>query len=253
MSAFVTAIRTLTVFTVPGKESGKFSDSLYWFPVVGLLLGCLQASGAYLVSLGGWNELASAVAVSCGYLFTRAIHADGLADVADGFWGGRTKDDALRIMKDSSVGAFGVIALCVVLLFKWIAVLKLVDAGSFNGIASGVLLARWVQVMLASSLSYARREGGTANSFVDGAGWPHLLVSSLLTSVLIFFLFRDNIVHAVILVIAAAAAALLTGLKSYRKIGGVTGDVLGAGSELAEVFVWVTAALLSFQPFCFQG
>lgn len=253
MSALVTAIRTLTVFSVPGKENGKFSDSLYWFPVVGLLLGFLQASGAFLVSRFGWNELASAVAVSCGYLFTRAIHADGLADVADGFWGGRKKDDALRIMKDSSVGAFGVIALCGILLLKWIAVLKLVDAGSFNGIASGVMLARWVQVMLASSLSYARREGGTANLFVDGAGWPHILVSSLLTSLLLFFLFRDNITHAAILVCAAAAAAFITGLKSYRKIGGVTGDVLGAGSELAEVSVWITAAFLSFPPCCFQG
>ncbi|NTW10990.1 MAG: adenosylcobinamide-GDP ribazoletransferase [Chlorobiaceae bacterium] len=244
MRAFITAIRTLTVFPVPGKDTDNFSDSLFWFPAVGMLLGVIQAFGAYLVSLCGWNELAAAAVVFGGAICTRAIHADGLADVADGFWGGRTKEDALRIMKDSSVGAFGVIALYGVLLFKWIAVLRLINTGSFACIASGVLLARWVQVLLASTFSYARREGGTANSFVDGARWSHLLVASLLTSLLLFISFRANISLAAIMAFAAFGAAFLTGLKSYRKIGGVTGDVLGAGSELCEVFVWVAAAMV---------
>jgi len=217
---------------------------LFWFPVVGLLLGIIQAFTVYLVSLFGWNELAAAAGVFGGVIFTGAIHADGLADVADGFWGGRTKEDALRIMKDSSVGAFGVVALCAVLLLKWIALVKLVQAGSFVFIASGVLLARWVQVMLASFLPYARKEGGTANSFVEGAGWPHVLVSSFLTSLLLFFICRCNFYPAAVLASAAIASAFLTGLKSHRKIGGVTGDVLGAGSELCEVFVWIAAALV---------
>lgn len=243
--AFVTAVRTLTVLPLPGRDTDRFSDSLYWFPAVGLLLGILQAFAAWLVSLCGWSELSAASAVAAGVICTRAMHADGLADVADGFWGGRTKEDALRIMKDSSVGAFGVIALCLVMLFKWIAIEKLVSAGSFISIAGGVMLARWVQVALASTLPYARKEGGTACAFVGGAGKPHLLFSSLLTALLLFLSYRDNLSHAAAMASAALAAALLVGYKSSRKIGGVTGDVLGAASELCETFVWIAAAMFS--------
>lgn len=246
MRGFVTAVRTLTVFPVPGRECESFSDSLFWFPVVGLLLGLIQVFTVYLVSLSGWNELAAAAGVFGGVILTRAIHADGLADVADGFWGGRTKDDMLRIMKDSSVGAFGVVALSAVLLLKWIAMVKLVQSGSFACIASGVLLARWVQVMLASSMSYARKEGGTAASFVNGAGWRHILVGSVLTAALLYMPYHNKPFIPVVLAAAASLAALLAGMTSYRRIGGVTGDVLGAGSEIAEVFVWTAGALLSF-------
>ncbi len=242
MSGFITAMRTLTVFPVPGREARKFSDSLFWFPAVGLVLGVLQASAAYLLSFSGWPELAAAAGVLAGTVFTRGMHADGLADVADGFWGGKTKADALRIMKDSSVGAFGVTALAGVLLLKWIAVMQLVKSGSFACIASGVLLARWAQVLLASALPYARIEGGTAHDFVDGAGWPHAAGSSLLVLLLMLVFMRENLLMAATMSGAAVAAVIVTGVKSFRKIGGVTGDVLGAGNELCELVVWISAA-----------
>ena len=241
----VTALRTLTVFPVPGKESATFSNSLYWFPVAGLLLGLLQAALAYGTALSGWNELAAFMTVFGGLFFTRGIHADGLADVADGFLGARTKDSALRIMKDSCLGTFGVLALCSSLLLKWVVVLRLVQGSFFTVIAAGVLLARWVQVLLASSLPYARSEGGTAGAFVQGAGKSHLLISSLLAILFLAMIFHDNPLKTVALVSAAISAALLAGITAYRKIGGVTGDVLGAGSELAEIFVWTAGALLA--------
>ncbi|NTW55659.1 MAG: adenosylcobinamide-GDP ribazoletransferase [Chlorobiaceae bacterium] len=241
----VTALRTLTVFSVPGKETATFSNSLYWFPVAGLLLGFVQAALAYCTALSGWNELAAFMTVFGGLAFTRGIHADGLADVADGFLGARTKDSALRIMKDSCLGTFGVLSLCTSLLLKWVVVLRLVRGGSFTVIAAGVLLARWVQVLLASSLPYARREGGTAGAFVQGAGKSHLLISSLLAILFLAMIFHDNPLMTVALASAAISAALFAGITAYRKIGGVTGDVLGAGSELAEIFVWTAGALLA--------
>ena len=245
LSALVTALRTLTVLPVPGKDSETFSSSLFWFPVVGLLLGLLQAAIGYAGYSVGWNELAAALVVLGGIALTRGMHADGLADMADGFWGGKSKEAALRIMKDPNVGSFGALAISGMMLLKWIAVLKLIASGAFGFIAAGVLLARWVQVLLASSLPYARAEGGTAHSFVDGAGWPHTVVTSLLTLLFLFLLLHGNLYALAVALFAAILVVATIGMLSYRKIGGVTGDVLGAGSELTEVLVWIAGAVYS--------
>lgn len=243
LGGLVTALRTLTVFPVPGRDTETFSRSLFWFPVVGLLLGLMQAAIGYFGSHFAWNELSAAIVVLGGIALTRGMHADGLADMADGFWGGRTRESALRIMKDPNVGSFGAIALSGMMLLKWIAIFKLVGLGAFEFIAAGVLLARWVQVLLASALPYARREGGTAQSFVSGAGGLHIMVTSLLTLVFLFPLLHADIYAIAAVISAVLAAAAFTGVLSYRKIGGVTGDVLGAGSELTELFVWIVSAL----------
>jgi len=245
LSGLVTALRTLTVLPVPGKDTETFSSSLFWFPVVGLLLGLLQAVIGYAGYSAGWNELAAALVVLGGIGLTRGIHADGLADLADGFWGGKTREAALRIMKDPNVGSFGALAISGMMLLKWIAVLKLVAIGAFGFIAAGVLLARWVQVLLASTLPYARAEGGTAHSFVNGAGWRHSLVTSLLTLLFLCLLLHYNLYAVAVAFSAAISVGVGIGMLSYRKIEGVTGDVLGAGSELTEVLVWISGALYS--------
>ena len=243
LSGLVTALRTLTVLPVPGKDTETFSNSLYWFPAVGLLLGFMQLAIGYAGYLSGWNELAAALVVLGGIGLTRGIHADGLADLADGFWGGKTKEAVLRIMKDPNVGSFGALALSGMMLVKWIAVLKLFSLGAFGFIVCGVLLARWIQVLLASSLPYARSDGGTAHSFVNGAGWSHVVVSSCLTLIFLGAHLHFEPYTLAVAVFAALAAGVLIGILSYRKIGGVTGDVLGAGSELTEAFVWIAGAV----------
>ncbi len=245
LSGLVTALRTLTVIPVPGKECDSFSHSLFWFPVVGLLLGLMVASIGFFSSLTGWNELSAALVLLGGIVLSRGMHADGLADLADGFWGGRTREAILRIMKDPNVGSFGAIALSAMMLLKWIALFKLVSLGAFEFIAAGVLLARQVQVLLASSLPYARKEGGTAQAFVSGAGALHIVVTALLTLLFLIPLLHADLYALVTVVAAALVGALLTGGLSWRKIGGVTGDVLGAGSEVTELFVWIAAALYS--------
>ncbi len=251
LSGLVTALRTLTVLPVPGKECDTFSLSLFWFPVVGLLLGIIEAAIGFSTSLLGWNELSAAFVLLSGIVLSRGMHLDGLADLADGFWGGRTREAALRIMKDPNVGSFGAIALGAMMLLKWIALFKLVSLGAFALIAAGVLLARQVQVLLASALPYARSEGGTAQAFVSGAGALHIVVTSLLTLLFLAALLGADLSALVTVVSASLVGALLTGGLSWRKIGGVTGDVLGAGSEVTELFVWIAAAL--YAAFRAQG
>ncbi|HWR00794.1 MAG TPA: adenosylcobinamide-GDP ribazoletransferase [Chlorobaculum sp.] len=244
LRGLVTAIRTLTLLPVPGREADRFSSSLYWFPVVGLMIGTVQATLAWAGAKAGWVELAALLALGGGVVLTRGLHADGLADMADGFFGGRTKDARLRIMKDPNVGSFGAMALIVVTLFKWVCLLELVRYGAFGMIAGGVMLARMVQVFLAARLSYARAEGGTATAFVEGAGTVHLLIAFVSGLLLLLPLVHFDPLKSALLTLAAIGPASAVGFLSWRKIEGVTGDVLGACSELTEAFVWLAAVLI---------
>lgn len=244
----VTALRTLTLLPVPGRDAERFSDSLYWFALVGVLIGTLQATLAWAALFFGWPEFAAALGLLGGIVLTRGLHADGLADLADGFFGGRSREARLRIMKDPAVGSFGAIALVVVNLFKWICLLELTRNRAFGLMVAGVLLARMAQVLLASTMPYARAEGGTATAFVEGAGRTHLLVAFVSGAALLPFLPGCSPAQSVLLMITALFSALFTGLISYRKIGGVTGDVLGACSEVTETVVWLVAVLLLKLP-----
>jgi adenosylcobinamide-GDP ribazoletransferase len=245
----VTALRTLTILPVPGRDAERFSDSLYWFPLAGLVIGTLEALLARVGVLAGWYEMAALLALGGGIVLTRGLHADGLADLADGFFGGRNREAALRIMKDPNVGSFGSLALIFVMLFKFVCLLELTRYGAFGTLTAGVLLARMSQVLLASSLPYARAEGGTATAFVEGAGWPHLFVALITAFVLLLYPVGFDWGRALFLMTSALASTLALGLLSRRKIGGVTGDVLGACSELTEAFVWFMAVLSLRFPF----
>ncbi len=245
----VTALRTLTILPVPGRDAERFSDSLYWFSLVGLVIGTLEAQLARFGVLAGWFEMAAFFALGGGIVLTRGLHADGLADLADGFFGGRNREAALRIMKDPNVGSFGSLALILVMLFKYVCLLELVRYQAFGTLIAGVMLARAGQVVLATWLPYARAEGGTATAFVEGAGWPHLIIALGMAFVFLRIPIGFGLQRALFLMASAIASTLALGLLSRRKIGGVTGDVLGACSELTEAFVWFAAMLSIRFPF----
>lgn len=243
MRGFVTAMRTLTVLPVPGRDAEQFCSSLHWFTAVGLLIGTAEAGLGMLGIYAGWPELAALLPVIGGILLTRGLHADGLADLADGFFGGRNRESALRIMKDPNVGSFGAIALVLLLLAKWVVLLRLVRTGGFDIIVSGVVLARMAQVVLAERLPYARTENGTATAFVNGASPVHLISALVSGVVIVAVVMRLSTLPSAVLLLTALVTAAAVGLLGIRKIGGVTGDVLGAVSEITEVAVWTAGAL----------
>lgn len=245
LRGLVTAMRTLSVLPVPGREAGKFSDSLYWFPLVGLFLGGLQAAAAMLAAGFAWPELSAALVLLSGVVLTRGMHADGLADMADGFFGGRDREARLRIMKDPSVGSFGVLALVLLYLLKWVVLARLLAGEFWTVLIAGVVLARVAQVVLASLLPYARSGGGTASGFVSGAGAWHAAAALLTGAGLVVLL--TGFSHLFFTLLGAfVAVSVLVGWLSVRRIGGVTGDVLGAASELCELVAWCVAACFLF-------
>ena len=239
--ALGTAIRTLTILPCPGREAASLASALPWFPCVGLLIGAgLVFIGWVIGGLVDWPLGAAAVAVAWMAWVTGGLHLDGLADTVDGLAGGRTRERALEIMKDSRVGALGAIALAVVLLLKVIAVARLVELQTWRWLPVPVILARLAQVQLSVALPYARAEGGTASAFVRESGLGAYAVAAISAMVLCALLADFAGIAAWL---AATGVAVVIGAGMRRRLGGVTGDVLGYASEMTEALLFIAFAI----------
>jgi adenosylcobinamide-GDP ribazoletransferase len=225
---------------VPGRDAESFASSLPWFPVVGLLLGA-ALYGLCLLLGAGWPEGTALAAVAGGTLLTRGIHLDGLADSADGLFGGRTRERMLEIMKDSRMGAFGGIAISLALLAKFVLVARLAALDAAVWLIPAYVASRTAQPLLAVTLPYAR-ETGTAGPFLAEASPRHALLALLAGMAAVACVGRLDIRWLVALAIGLAIAVLL-GRSFRRRVGGITGDLLGAASEVVETAVLLYGCL----------
>lgn len=235
-------MRTLSIVPFPGGEARKAASALPWFPLVGGAIGGVLYGICVLEDrfLGrGWPGGTAILVIALGAVLTRCIHLDGLADWADAFGSMADRERKLAIMKDPHVGTFGIVALVTVLAAKWVAVVELLEYEAALWIVAAYVVSRTMQVELAAALPYARAEGGTAASFVRDVRLRHRLGGWLVALALVLPIFGP-----------AGAAALVAGLviaRSFgfwcsRRLGGVTGDLLGAASELVETGVLFVAA-----------
>jgi adenosylcobinamide-GDP ribazoletransferase len=207
------------------------------FPVVGAALGVALASVGTLLARALPAPLVAVLVVAASALATGALHLDGLADTADGLGGGRDAEHALRIMKDHAVGAYGATALLLSVLVKVAALHALFAGGAaYTWLTVAGALSRWVTVPLAR-LPSARASGlGAAVSAhvgrfeVGGATAIALGVAVALAGA------RGAVAAA-----AVAALGVAFGALCRRRIGGVTGDTLGAAAEASEALVLVLA------------
>lgn len=244
-TTFGIALTFLTVCPWPGSrlaEREQLAAAMAWFPLIGLLLGGLLGGGGW----AGSRWLPPAV-VAAGLVLgltwlTRALHLDGLADTLDGLGGGRTPEAALRIMKDHAIGAFGAAGLVLDLLAKYSLLQVLVAAGAWREIVLFPVLGRWAQVWLAYLSPYARREGGLGEAMTTLTGGRTCAWASASGLVLAALLGRGAGLAAL------GAVALATWLVHFycrRRLGGVTGDVIGAVNEVMEVLALFLLVLLS--------
>jgi adenosylcobinamide-GDP ribazoletransferase len=243
--AFVTAVRTITILPIRGTETEKPTATLPWFPVVGLLLGVITWGVlALLQQFTTWSNGLAVIALGLSIILTRGLHLDGLADWADGFWGGWKRDRILEIMKDSSLGTFGTVALVLVLVAKWCSLSMLIEGGNLHWIILAMIISRAMQVDLAVMQPYARSEDGTGAAFIRNASrseWEPAAWATL-AGVLLFSAgtWQPILAFGVAIVICRTF-----GNWCKRKIGGVTGDILGATSELTETAVLMIGAALA--------
>jgi adenosylcobinamide-GDP ribazoletransferase len=242
---FLTRIPLSSKWNFDARDVGK---STIFFPLVGAGIGGAGAIIFNLFILWFGHQrvpslLTAAIITLVTAWITGALHLDGLADMADGFGGGHTREDVLRIMRDHVIGAYGAVALILLLLIKISALSLLIE----HSIASSYLivapaLARWATVPLGKFLPYARRDGaGLGAAVTDYVGWNELLGATIITSILLYLIIGW---HGIICWIIVYLTTYINGRLCMRRIGGVTGDTLGANTEICEMIVLLTGTFL---------
>ncbi len=217
---------------------------LGWFPVAGLLMGLLLAVWDYLLGLAVGPALRAVLDTLFLVVLTGGLHMDGLADSADGLLGHRGRERALEIMKDSRIGAWGVLAIIAVLGIKTAAFCDIHSDNSNTwrtamGLALVPYFGRLAQCFIIRLIPYCRGKEGMGHSFF-GSGQPWLPAALCLLP-LVFLL---GLFPAIIcLLVFACTVALL--LQWYKKmLGCVTGDMIGASCEICEALLLVALSLV---------
>ncbi|MFV0277302.1 MAG: adenosylcobinamide-GDP ribazoletransferase [Parahaliea sp.] len=234
------AITFLTRIPLPATTCNDdiLARASAYFPGVGLLVGALAALVFYTASTLWTSPVALLLAMAASLLLTGGFHEDGLADTADGFGGGWTVADKLRIMKDSRLGSYGALALVMALLLKFAALSALPETAVPAALVLGQALGRWTALPLIRYTSYVRGEG-TGKPLVDGVTAARFTAASAGCLLLVLLLWPPALVA---LSLTLLAITWLWRRHCLRQIGGVTGDALGAGKELAELAIYLVLA-----------
>jgi cobalamin 5'-phosphate synthase/cobalamin synthase len=241
---FVCALAFLTRAPLPPTlrfETADVSRAALFFPVIGALLGGLAAAGRHLLSPHLPPLVTALLLVGIYALATGALHLDGVADMADGFGGGRTRADVLRIMRDHAIGAYGAFALILVVTLHVAAIASLVEPTpawadrTDRALVVAPVLGRWASIPLGRILPYARLDGGKG-TFAGRTGWIEVGGATILAGAAAIGLLGWRGLAAWGAVVAFSTAM---GVFCHRRIGGVTGDTLGANIEGSTVLVYL--------------
>jgi adenosylcobinamide-GDP ribazoletransferase len=242
--SFWHALAFLTRLPVPKNlQNEAWSRSPSWYPAVGLLLGGVLAALAWGLGLLAAPSLLTAMLVVTAWVYlTGGLHLDGLMDTADGFGSYRSRERVLEIMKDSRVGAMGVLA-AILLLGNKVAALAALPSSVAQ--ALGLLLATMLgRTVMLAALYWARyaREDGLAKSLksVGAAGKTVPFLFAALVLIASAWWLKGALVLVIVLPLLVAFLLIRA---SYKRIGGCTGDVFGALCELTETAVLIALAL----------
>ncbi|MFH1797804.1 MAG: adenosylcobinamide-GDP ribazoletransferase [Candidatus Omnitrophota bacterium] len=248
MKYFLVAVQFLTILPVKIRSKvseGDLGKSLSYFPLAGLVIGLLLAVVVNIfIFLPDLVKAAFVLIVSV--CVTGAIHLDGFADTCDGFYASLSKEKVLEIMRDSHLGAMGMIGVVCILLLKFTLITAIPKDILWKGLIVMAVFSRWCQVLACYVSRYARVEG-KARPFVRYDSKGEFLIASLLT-ILIFLLLMG--VNGLVLFAFSLLPILLLINYIKHRIGGMTGDTIGAVSECAEAvilfFVLICSSWLCF-------
>jgi len=241
------ALQFLTRVPIPfcgDVEQSDLGRSMLCFPLAGALLGLVSAGAYFLLAMILPPLAASVIAVLLVSALTGGLHLDGLADTFDGFYAGRTRARILEIMKDSRVGVMGAAAVAGDLLVKSALLAGIPREAAPWVLVAAPALGRWALVLGAHGARPARGDG-LGSDFIAGLGRTELFGATVIAALLggAALLWID----LKLCLAACLAVPLLTYLWSRfveRKIGGMTGDTLGALNEIAEVAVLLAACAM---------
>jgi adenosylcobinamide-GDP ribazoletransferase len=222
-----------------GAKPATLTRAQRVFPLIGALVGlAIGLVDRALLGLGVPPLAAAALALGAGAWLTGALHEDGLADVGDGFGGGRDRAAKLAIMRDSRLGTYGTLVLLIAFTAKTAALASLPATLVIPGLMVAHALGRAAIPVLAANMPFARADGlGSSAGRPDAAG-AGLAVGM---AALIALLLLPTSLALLAMVLTAAGAAAIAAL-AYRQIGGVTGDVFGAAEQVAETAILLMLA-----------
>jgi len=249
---FINAVQFLTIVTLNKKhrvEENDLAKSMVYFPVVGFLIGFILVNADKLsVLIALPQTIANCLLIVISVVLTRAIHIDGLADTFDGIMGGYSPESRLAIMKDSRLGTAGALAIFFILLLKYLCLNNLFEVDKVAALLTAPMLGRWSQTLMVYNANYGR-EDGMAKAFVGHLRSSGMAaVSAVAVGLTAFVIVREEFRTALLALSLVAGVLLLTYLgKRYltSRLGGVTGDAIGAMSELNEALVLLIFVTLS--------
>ncbi|MEZ5934600.1 MAG: adenosylcobinamide-GDP ribazoletransferase [Alphaproteobacteria bacterium] len=242
---FLIALQFLTRLPIPGRLQSVWGmedlrDSVHMFPLVGVVVGLgagLVCAAAVFCNLP--PVISAILAVAAQILMTGALHEDGLADVCDGFGGGRTREEKLAIMRDSRLGTYGALGLILNLALRIGAIGAIAQpADAAFALIAAAALSRAAMPAAMRLLPQARAEGLAASAGRPQRGRVLLGVG---LGVVVSFLCLPVMVAGVAIAASFVAGALSLGI-ARRQIGGITGDVLGGLQQVVEVLTLLTVA-----------
>lgn len=230
------ALQFLTRVPIRLKKEPSLNATVAWFPLAGAIIGAAVGGAA----AGLWHVVpplvAGAVGIAVGLLITGAFHEDGLGDIADAFGGGWTVERRLEILKDSRQGTYGVAAICTSIVIRVGAMGSLPGPWAmFTAAVAAHTMGRVAAVGMAGTMKLATHSGLGADygrSTTRLRAIVSVICGTALTAVVVGW-------WALPLAVAALVAVVATGTLAKRKIGGISGDVLGATEQVAEILCLV--------------
>jgi adenosylcobinamide-GDP ribazoletransferase len=231
------AFQFLTRLPISGirYEPDSLSRSAKFFPIVGLVIGFAASLLQRMLTPHLDRSLVALLVLLFLVLITGGLHEDALADAADAFGGGWNREQVLTILRDSRIGSFGALALILSVLARFVLLSALPGDRFMKVVLSAHVLCRWTTLPLSYFLGPARGSEGQGARIAQKISPASLLVGTLSSLAIVFFLMRSKFWAPMV---AAILVTALSGLYYFRRIGGVTGDCFGATNQLAEIAVY---------------
>jgi adenosylcobinamide-GDP ribazoletransferase len=247
MKGFINALEFLTLFRIRGNtraesEPGALASSMAWFPLVGAFQGLVALIPAYLLSFVLPWSVVAAIVLAVLMLTNGGFHLDGFADTVDGIAGGSSPEERMGIMRDSATGAVGVAAVVFLLVIKYAALSAVPEGWRLVAVFALPVAGRWSMVPLSCISVYARPGGGLGTAFSGGSAMA-LLASTLMAAIVMVFTLG---LTSLIVLSVIGVSVFLFAVFFRRRLGGVTGDVFGFQSEVAEALCLLVIAAAAF-------
>jgi adenosylcobinamide-GDP ribazoletransferase len=240
VSSFLAALQFLTLFPWPrrtDRSADEVGPSAIFFPVIGVLLGLILVLVNVLLEPLASPALSSVALVAVLALLTRGLHLDGLGDTFDGLGAGGERERMLNIMDDSHTGAFGVIAIVLLLFFKIHAIAS-IDDERWRALLAAPILGRWAMVLLGYGSQAAKP--GLGSTLINHLETKHVVFATFVTLILVAAILHET---GIAMMAWVTIFTLASKIYFHRRLGGVTGDTFGAVGELSETSVMVFLAL----------